>query len=280
MARQYKMLTYNTHLFEGTAPEMRPGMVYADKLRRNRIIQLVENISADVVGLCEVWGDDYKQVFQKELKSAYPYSDIHETHFWHMGPGLCIFSKHKITDVSFVEYDKSADWDGKAGKGVLGLVIEPAGESPLRVFFTHTQSGDYPEIRTTQFQQISKLMGKFHPEISRRTLVAGDLNVSAEISQPKKPSPEYHQMLGFFGGFKDAVPTCEPQYTSDGLKNCLKNYFSKGDESRARLDYVLLSENFVFKEAKVLNDSLWSGDNDHPCKDCSDHYPLMVSFEC
>jgi len=280
MARQYKMLTYNTHLFEGTAVGMLPDMVYADESRRNGIIQLVKNISADVVGLCEVWGDEYKKVFQKELKSVYPYSEIHETAFYSMGPGLCIFSKHKITAVRFVEYDESDDWDAKAAKGVLGVLIEPAGEPPLRVFFTHTQSGPYPKTRTTQFQQISELMGTFHPEIRHRTLVAGDLNVSAEILQPKEPSPEYHQMLGLLGGLKDAVPTCEPQYTSDGKKNCLKKYFSKGDDSQARLDYVLFSGNFVLKEAKVLNDWLWSGDHDHPCKDCSDHYPLMVSFEC
>ncbi len=272
MSREYSLQTYNTHLFGGTVPGSF-GEYYADEQRRDRIIALMKQLPSDFVCLCEVWSDKWKKTIHDGVKDRYPFCELHETSWTEMGPGLCVFSQHKIIDTCFLEYKDKADWDAEAQKGALGLLFEVPDGPAIRLFFTHAQSGEkYALIRNKQFNQIIDLVSHFHP--SAPAIIAGDLNVIFN-------SPELASMINQFGHFLDVGPFAsptDPAYTSDYEHNCLTKIF--GSPPSSKIDYILLDDRLRWHihDVRILTDWTWAGSKQYPCQQCSDHYPIRLTF--
>jgi len=74
------VLTYNTHLFEGSnavyanAIAGNDTIVYEDDIRSEFIAQKLETCGADIVALQELWACDRPKWFAERLKKVYPYS--------------------------------------------------------------------------------------------------------------------------------------------------------------------------------------------------------------
>jgi endonuclease/exonuclease/phosphatase family metal-dependent hydrolase len=80
IAAPITVLTYNTHLFEGSnavpANDIVKGrpIVHEDGIRAEFIAQKLETCGADIVALQELWACDRPQWFAERLKKVYPYS--------------------------------------------------------------------------------------------------------------------------------------------------------------------------------------------------------------
>lgn len=269
--RAFVFMTYNTHLFGGTFPAATQS--YADEQRRDRIIALIRQQRPDIMCLCEVWSDHWKDVIYDGLKDIYPFCELHKTSALEMGPGLCVFSHHSIKETCFSEYKDKADYDASAQKGVLGLLFEPTEGPIFRLFFTHMQSGEqYAEIRRKQFDQIIAMGMQWYPDTP--AILVGDLNVIAN-------SEEYRWMMDTFCSFQDVgpIPTpSAPAYTSDYEHNCLTKKF--GSPPSAKIDYILVhKDRWKIEYVQIINDWRWSGDKAHSCQDCSDHYPILATLK-
>ena len=161
------VLTYNTHLFEGSQVcTYRPSVCHGDGWRSLWIAVRVRESEADIVALQEVWndawgaGENWQAWFLGTLKDAYPYGyyvnapGCGDVPFNMMiGSGLVLLSKWPLVDVSFQKfpiYDyetEITDNDYWATKGVIAataLVGDPP--KPIRIGISHAKTGGEDQI--------------------------------------------------------------------------------------------------------------------------------------
>ena len=122
------VLTYNTHLFEGSRAQL-PGVPFSaifkgkyfildDEKRQTQIEEDIRNCGADIVALQEVWADHRQTRLWNKLKDVYPYyfvapqseniTDLTKTGYLNTS-GLVLLSKYKfIGEPKFFEFDRSA----------------------------------------------------------------------------------------------------------------------------------------------------------------------------
>jgi endonuclease/exonuclease/phosphatase family metal-dependent hydrolase len=122
------VLTYNTHLFEGSRAQL-PGVpfslifkgkyfIFDDEKRQTQIEENIRKCGADIVALQEVWADHRQTRLWNKLKDVYPYhfvtshseniTDLTKTGYLNTS-GLVLLSKYKfIGEPKFVEFDRDA----------------------------------------------------------------------------------------------------------------------------------------------------------------------------
>lgn len=216
----FNVLEYNTHLFMGTIAAVTE--YYYDKERRAAIKQKLG--AYQIVGLCEVWSNDSKEVL-REGREHWCYDG--NTNPLQMGSGLLLLSDYPIIWMSFTEYfDADPNtWDVLAQKGFLiaeiSIPVKYHQDQHILVVLTHTQSGDESKkTRKSQFKQLSKAIAdaqKNHNDMP--VILLGDLNVPATTEEWKK-SKEILNM-------SNSVDTYE---------------YSNPDQDWGRIDYILIKD--------------------------------------
>ena len=204
------VLTYNTHLFEGSravilgvasAAFKNKFFIFDDEKRAEKMLYKIVESRADIVALQEVWADGNQVWFCRQLKSVYPYcfvsgqkedwKDRKKTGYLNTC-GLVLLSKYKfIGEPKFFEFDRSkfsetflgvhTEEEYYARKGVITATVElrPGGPT-IRLGISQTATGHDMEnvdaevimARTTR----DETGGSF---IDSPAIMMGDFNVHA-----------------------------------------------------------------------------------------------------
>ena len=256
--KNISLITYNCHLNV-------PFNLYHEEERRDGIISELRSLNADIVALCEVWGDwKYANRILDGLSDLYHFHIFDDGSILSLGHGLLILSKFPLYNNYVCSYKDSADWDKYASKSFLHTCIH-AGESlDFRLFFTHTQADSkHKGIRERQFVQILEKMNTYYADTP--ALLAGDLNVDPDVDQA-----EYIGLCKLFGAYSDLYKFLnekEKGYTYDTVDNELAKKWG-GENIRQRLDYIFFSKKNWQINQNPENISIlkWG---------YSDHYPLF-----
>ena len=260
-----KILSYNTHLFGPTVPG-EFGQYYKDDERKEAICNHVKVVDPDVVCLCEVWSEDYKQDIIKALKYQYNYSSYDNTPSTEIGNGLLMLSKYPIYNDWFVGYENLSGADELSQKGILYASIYLNIGQQFRIFFTHTQADPDPEHkRAKNIDLISDVYEEYHSGIP--AIALGDFNIYSG-------NDEYLGMMRTLDDFKDSVLGNTIPTTYDKENNILAKRFGGKDDKSGKLDYILTTEDhWNIKSFSVIRDFNIEG------IDCSDHYPILATLK-
>jgi len=303
------VLTYNTHLFEGSRAEfggLRQKEILDDKQRAEKMLYKIVESRADIVALQEVWADGNQVWFCQNLKSVYPYCHVSGQKedlkdFLKSGYlntcGLVLLSKYKfIEGPTFFEYDRSkfkiTESERLARKGGIFATVElrPGGPK-LRLGITQTHTGHGEEERNVeQLANVTIMSGRF---IDSPAIIMGDFNVHAVIKGTVGRLKKIFEKNNAVDAYR-AVHPCdneermsEDDYTIDRQKNVLHQEFFPPSADpkidRDRIDYVFVKKSgggleLTPVEAEVLHDwkyeAVWN-----KRADLSDHYPVKVRFK-
>lgn len=179
-SRQLRVLTYNTHLMEGS--NIVVGATYARKLpvlfrdeeRYHFIVEKIRQSGADIVALQEVWSEKNMERIMTDLRAVYPYCQRGSSGpLYKAGSGIVMASKFPFTAGDFYAFPGATDLEeAMATKGVLRATIElPDGGGRLSVGLSHcwTDAGgpDCDNIRdliqhTVKGEDRAILMGDFN----------------------------------------------------------------------------------------------------------------------
>jgi endonuclease/exonuclease/phosphatase family metal-dependent hydrolase len=206
--KKFSLLTFNTL---GT-PFFAPDILKRD----NKIAELLNNASSDVICLQEIFTYVQFFIFKKKL-TRYRYCVYQKNPFGPRG-GLVIFSKHPLSDKTVYTYSYPKDapvpfYTSLAQPGMLSAICQPFG---IRVVTTHLSSDNvhdltpvnrlYPLIQSQSQEaatQINQLKKKSEPVI-----VAGDFNIAKGSALYKA----FLQKTEFSDAYADEVsPTYDPQ---------------------------------------------------------------------
>ena len=205
--KTFRILSYNVRLFGGITGD-KIGKAYMPEARLDALIATLLKSDMDVIGLCEVWDQDYKKAISEGVGSVYPFSYLVEEaeKGRYYGSGLMLLSRYAIMDPSFTLYSNSDGNDSLANKGYVHAWMNvPQVEStdgfdryaPVDVFLTHMQSNSdnsHVRARKGQIRQLKDSIQKIQAESIRTnhpTFLIGDLNVIGEVGGNPKTEYEY-----------------------------------------------------------------------------------------
>ena len=312
MEEYITVLTYNTHLFQGSREEfggLRRKEILDDKQRAEKMLYKIAESHADIVALQEVWADGNQEWFCQSMKPLYPYcavsgqkedwEDFSKKMRYLNTCGLVLLSKYKfIEKPGFYEFDRSAfKWwkleelqERLARKGVITATVElEPGGPKLRLGITHTHYGKGQEELNVQ-ELANKTIIKNGSVIDSPAIIMGDFNIHAIIDKGS-----YGRLINNFAklnavdAYREVHPCdneermSEDDYTIDGQKNELHKKFFPSSKTRDRIDYVFVKKSgggleLTPVEAEVLHDwkyeAVWN-----KRADLSDHYPVKVKFK-
>jgi endonuclease/exonuclease/phosphatase family metal-dependent hydrolase len=259
MSETLKIITYNTHLFGGTIPDEK----YKDQERRGEIVERIKKSDCDIICLCEVWSDSWKDYIIKSVQPTYPHYFYNDTSPEVMGDGLLVISKKPLYYPLFIKFSKSAGLDSLAQKGVFFLSVYWSDQKQFRIFFTHTQADEeHWSERKSNLEQVKQGINAYYSDSP--ALILGDLNVYEH---------EQNEMRTILSGFSDAGSGSNLM-TYDPSKNDVAKHFDAGGKAH-RFDFILDSDpDWTLKSYEVITDWKTSGGTD-----CSDHYPAQASLE-
>jgi endonuclease/exonuclease/phosphatase family metal-dependent hydrolase len=265
MLTELRLLTFNVHMLPP----------FASPQRAAAVARAVRERAYDVVCLQEVFDEDARAVFVRELAADFRHL-VPEAGGagWRDDSGLFFAAQPVLRSSAFEEFDfpiPTPGFDFLATKGVLGVHLEHGNDGmsfDLLVFDTHLDS----MLATTRKQQLGRLRNFVLQTVAQmpdpaRTavLIAGDLNVrgGAEIL-------EYRHMLDLLGEPRDL-------YVEGGDGN--GGYTHPVSSPRRRLDYWLALDSIVLNGepqplAPVELLSVQVGPFDD--RELSDHLPLEV----
>lgn len=281
---------YNTHLFHGTGLGFLPE--FEDELRIKDIILQLRKSRSDIICLEEVWADATKNIIANELRSKFPHSYYNKTSFIKIGSGLLLLSKWNIIRPSFTQYIDLVGSDNWSQKGFIQADIVHDTKILIRLLFTHTQAGvgeEEVKTRRSNFAQLYTAIRSINLSDKKPLLVAGDLNVIAELI-PGAPAKEYKEICNNFGklGLVDVYRIRNPDvssnhgFTYNGPRNKLIPIFEKADYNKQeRLDYIFINKDaakITIDSANVSWGYLYTSPKNNGLMDLSDHYPLIASL--
>jgi endonuclease/exonuclease/phosphatase family metal-dependent hydrolase len=242
-----RIATLNTHLLP------RVGQPFAS--HRGQPEYRAEKIgrwlaSYDLVGLCEVFDDGYRQILlDAAQRSPPPAFQV----LWTPKPlgrafansGLLLLSRFPIVEQHEITYAHASRFltygfraDAFAAKGALHarLLVNERRQVQVDCFLTHLESRS-EAARARQLDDLAKFIAE-HGSPQRPAILFGDLNVPADPAgdEPRTGSP-YARLLAALGmsglAWGDVWPVCGAGAggTSD----------PQADEGGKRIDYVFLS---------------------------------------
>lgn len=290
------IICYNTHLFGGMASWVSEG--YADTVRSKKIVEYVKNSGADVVGLCEVWADSWKEEIANNSKPKYPYSFFKPGPWQTQGDGLVLLSKYPLANCQLISFNDAAGYLEKnfADKGVLIASVLRGNGMDFRVFMTHTQAQSDPDACVARQNNIIQLKGMVEACGDIPAILMGDLNI--------EPDEYDNHLVKVLSNMTDSYLVLhrphEYGYTCDPSKNTMAQVFCNDQGGSRRYDYMFVSKgHWQVEGIDVVTD--WTVDirNDASLmaeltvarrskgakpidttgiEDCSDHYPLKATF--
>ena len=295
-------LSYNTHLFFGTAPgyldlvtELMnkvikdvPRQEYEDSRRLNGIITQVQNLAPDIVGFSEVWANNSKKKFISGLQSQLPYSVWDKNEEWdELGSGLLLLSRFPLSNVSFTKYNRLSGIDSKSEKGFLMATAE-IGSQKLLIAHTHTQAENSNAAIEARKNNINQLHSSISSaaDYSMPVILLGDLNITGE-NESGDSTDEYEflrdtfkqsQLFDSYRKLNDNAVS-NPGYTYDAANNKLIKYFDPSYAERKvkqRLDYMFMRG---ITPISVTVPNTFTFQTSDGTMDLSDHYPLQGYFE-
>ena len=204
---RYTVLTYNTHLFEGSVADDFGCLVagcditYDDGNRRDLIAEWVEQLGADLVAFQEVWNPANQEWFIDRLKDTYPYSSfVKGTCSLMNGSGLVLLSKLPFADGSlsftrFPSFDVELSGDYMAGKGVItATILVGTPPRPIRIGISHAlTNGKSASSKSTEDRK-----SKWAPEYVPTAFTPFQLNGKTYMFNLKKNFNE-----GYITQFED-----------------------------------------------------------------------------
>ncbi len=273
------VLTYNTHLFEGSRATI-PGVpvtfikdgkafVFDDEKRQTQIETNIRICGADIVALQEVWADHRQERLWKNLQDLYPYhfvppqseniKDFLKTGFKNTS-GLVLLSKYKfIGEPKFFEFDRSkfkklSDAERAARKGVITATVElrPGGPT-IRLGISQTATGKDMEMVDSEQIAAETARGETSGSaIDSPAIMMGDFNVHARWQGQFDRLKEKFAKYDAVDAYREVHPCdseermSEDDYTIDREKNALHQKFFKPSEDpkidRDRIDYVFVKK--------------------------------------
>lgn len=300
-----KVLTYNTHLFEGSnatlgavittvfsgkSLDLGPIAAYQKGLDRvlyddgNRSIELVKYLrgyGADLIALQEVWSNKMVSFISDSLKDIYPFfwSPEEDTLDLKVSSGLLLLSKFPIGGCTVTKYHDLHGDCSWANKGVLqATVFLPFGGLylPIRVCVTHAGTNVGGPGLPNMKQLAGTMEGVKYPAI-----LLGDFNVQSHQNQEMN---EILQNVGCTDAYKTVHPELGPlANTVDKTQNKLDQFFTAIPGSlntgADRIDYIYIKQGIgiilVPTKAEVIRDWQYGSDQ----MDVSDHYPVCCEFQ-
>jgi len=141
------VLTYNTHLFEGSnavhANAINKGhsIEFEDDIRAEFIAQKLETCGADIVALQELWACDRPKWFAERLKEVYPYSYYYtdqckEVTFETLNSEVRKAGTRAFVGTCLTEKNRKECWDflkKLPGSLITGRVMEVAEEYAIKM---------------------------------------------------------------------------------------------------------------------------------------------------
>jgi len=271
------VLTYNTHLFEGSRAVI-PGVasaalkdkffIFDDEKRQTQIEKNIRKCGAEIVALQEVWADHRQERLWKNLKDVYPYhfvapqseniKDFFKTGFLNTC-GLVLLSKYKfIGEPKFFEFDRSkfkfGEAEYSARKGVITATVElrPGGPT-IRLGISQTATGHGMEMVDSEKIAEETARGETGGSvIDRPAIMMGDFNVHARWEGQFDLLKRKFAKHDAIDAYREVHPCdseehmSEDDYTIDRQKNWLLQIFFKPSKDprmdRDRIDYVFVKK--------------------------------------
>ncbi len=297
MADTFKVITYNTHLFGGTVPGALGGLEYEDDTRKEKILNKLKAVGADIVCLQEVWADGNRQWFLDNGGSQY-YSGFYPrtNDGLKISSGLLLLSRFKVGDPTFVSFKDASGIDGWATKGFFSVsVAKPTGETVAHMIVTHAQADadmESQKARKLQFGEICNFIRTNKEKSSWKNapvILCGDFNVIGEAKGGSWPTDEYRVIndmlndVGMTDAFRMAHPhdadPVNPGYTSDVYRNKLGRHFHPdANPKQQRLDYFYVKDQVDVLKCEVETYG-WVYSNSDGLMDLSDHHPVLLEFQ-
>lgn len=239
--RVVRLLSYNVKMLPGIFGDGDEDLARARQISAAILATVPEY---DVVCLQEVFDEEAREVFSKELAREFPFqvakSSDHD--IFNEDSGLFFASRLEISGHSFVEFDHSTGEDDWSDKGIFGARLEVE-RATLLVFQTHLQSSiEHSGVRVKQLRQIRARIESALLRAPRSPatacIVCGDFNVVGERDPGLTMTGEYERMLANLGFPRDVYRERHRDatgYTWDGTAN---HMIPRDDLDRQRLDYV------------------------------------------
>jgi endonuclease/exonuclease/phosphatase family metal-dependent hydrolase len=277
-----RILTYNVHLMENSnlvvgawVENMKP-VVFQDEDRHYFIVNKINESSADIVALQEVWAKERMTRIQQDLEYPYRYAAAGADGDYMFnyipeflvsgvpsraaGSGLVLLSKHPLYDVRWEIFPDPHDSEERAAsKGVLMATVDFRG-IPIRLGMTHA----WTDAGGDDCSNISDLadwtVERQYPGMN--IVMMGDFNIHRR-GDPTK----FAKINGIMNekGAEDSWTLAhgsaiDGSETSDQAHNNLAQFFSpmRGTEPADCIDYVYVksADEYPLKvvDAKVLKD--------------------------
>lgn len=300
---QLSLLTYNTHLFEGSLGETAGKAfnklnVVAGPTRFDELVSRISQLHPDVVCLQEVWGQAMQRELVEKLHLLYPYVYIVPDEGFDLLPldwlthlddwldkitgtsGLMVASQYRILQPKFQMYTNfgKLDQDTLAKKGVLVFAItfpvSATQTATLNIGVTHCPGGFQQGLKALQ-TAADLALGK-----DSDSLLVGDFNI--HFTKPAELEA-LNKIMAAHGArdlIDDQIELLDEYYTEWAWGNAVSIALNihPNINSKERLDYIYYSPGskpiHLMKESvTVFHD--WKA---HGIFDVSDHYPVFVKL--
>ncbi len=231
---ELKVYSNNVGIFPASIVALYPESLKKKKAKlikdeEQRAIALAKVLMAyerdpDVLLLQEIWSIKARDALLKELVKEYPYGVYPHALTPVMQPsGLMVFSKYKLSGMTFKEFTKGEGIDKTSQKGVMGVRMSKDNRD-IALFVTHLQAGGNDKtIRPDQLREINEFIGAYNGKELPVSLIAGDFNIASNGSG-------YQTIFDKLSGAADSFKSeCSSLQTSARYDN----------DPAKRIDYLL-----------------------------------------
>lgn len=243
----------------------------------NEIVSQIQSLSADVVGLCEVFADGEREDIFNRLKPIYTYfQEGPDEDDLESDGGLLLLSKHPIFQAHAIIYRDCASGDCFANKGMIHIRVQsPHCPMAHDIFFTHAQDIEPDGGREALYKQLIAMNNMIHQyaDPNAPTLIMGDINIPGE--NPR----DYSELLNRLRKPVDFWVVNGNEENSGFTFVADNNFYKDEDENprlNRRVDYVLMKAGTRFipilKTIEILKLTRQG-------RFISDHFGLYVQME-
>ena len=304
-ASSFKVVSFNTWLLEIFRMDIASDILE----RRDRIVDAINNLDADVVSFQEVWSNKHRDFLIEQLSEKYPYCvfDDNTTNIFKMfADGLITFSKYPINnykDEGCTEPSNTLRFSTRTSldeafinKGAIHFVIDHPALGPIDLYNSHLgalkfevedqdYNSEHKNSLQTQFTELVDFINNTSNSLWPQILTI-DLNRHFRLWLPDRGEShllgnEYSQMIGrlqFVDTFMDANNYNPLQltgvYSYDTQNNDYAREYMFGEAPPTLIDYIFYrGDHLQPVESDLIFTELIDGYL------LSDHYGVMTTFE-
>lgn len=243
----------------------------------DEIVSQIQILSADIVGLCEVFADGEREMIRISLLPIYPhFQEGPDEADLESDGGLLLLSKHPILQHHQIIYRDCVGDDCFANKGVIHIRVQPPNSPmPYDIFFSHTQNIEEDGGKGALYAQLTRMnqMVQDYADSNIPTLIMGDLNIPGEVPGHYNQLIERLEKPVDFWTVAGNTPSSGFTFASDN------NFYADDDDNphqNQRLDYIMMKAGLKFipilKNIEILKFT-------HGSRFISDHFGLRAQFE-